>query len=347
MATTVVRTIGTGGDYTTLQAWEDACPANLVTNDEIWRGEVLWASSSDELVVSGTALIVSGQTVDATRYMELTAAAGDSFVDNANRLTNGLRYNASNGACIRKTGGFSDAINISSNYFRLSRLQFAADDGNSYEFKIVNPGGVVENCIFGGNGRVEVQLACSSTVPTMRNVLITSSAGNFGLVITGLYQPVNLMNVTIVRPSNIGSSGTGLSLGFAENTVVRNCAVFGFSTPYSAPVINTLTNFSTDSASIQTVNTMANNLTSQTYANQFEQPSNSGGVMDFRTKAGAGLIDAGFDTSGNGVTADIVGTTRSAPYDIGAWEVASAAATPFIIVPLSQPFLEHYEVVTY
>ena len=38
MPTTTTKTIGSTGDYSTLQAWEDACPANLVTADEIWRG---------------------------------------------------------------------------------------------------------------------------------------------------------------------------------------------------------------------------------------------------------------------------------------------------------------------
>ena len=40
MATTVVKTIGTGGDYSTLQSWEDACPADLVSADQIWQGRV-------------------------------------------------------------------------------------------------------------------------------------------------------------------------------------------------------------------------------------------------------------------------------------------------------------------
>jgi len=40
MPTTTVKVIGTSGDYTTIQGWEDACPANIVTTDEIWEGQL-------------------------------------------------------------------------------------------------------------------------------------------------------------------------------------------------------------------------------------------------------------------------------------------------------------------
>jgi hypothetical protein len=334
MPTVITSTIGTGGDYTTLQAWEDACPADLVAVDQIWRGEVLWTNSSSELVVSGTALIVSGVVTDATRYIELTAVAGASFVDNANRLTNALRYNANNGACIRKTGAYTDALNISSNYFRLSRLQFAVDDGDSYEIKIVNPGGVVENCIFDGGGRVIVNFVGSFTTPTMRNCLIASGSSP-AFHVVGLYAPVKLVNVTVVRPSNLGVSGTGVSLGFGEFCILKNCAIFGFTNPYErGDTRQTVTNLATDAASIQTVNTMSGNLTGLTYANQFEQPSNAGGVKDFRLKAGSALIDTGSNTSADGVTTDIVGTARGATYDIGAWEIVSS-----IIAAIKRPFI--------
>ena len=69
MPTTVVKSIGTTGrDYSTLQAWEDACPANLVSDDKIWKGECY----NDSEFTSG--LHVSGITTDSTRYVWLTAA---------------------------------------------------------------------------------------------------------------------------------------------------------------------------------------------------------------------------------------------------------------------------------
>jgi hypothetical protein len=59
------RTIGSGGDYSTLQAWEDASPANLVTDGNIWRGLML---SGFNASASGTILTIAGSTVDSTHY---------------------------------------------------------------------------------------------------------------------------------------------------------------------------------------------------------------------------------------------------------------------------------------
>ncbi len=76
MPTDVIKTIGQTSspitpDYSTLQAWEDASPANLVTADQRWIGECL-----DQGTFTG-ALTISGTTVDATRYTILRCASED------------------------------------------------------------------------------------------------------------------------------------------------------------------------------------------------------------------------------------------------------------------------------
>ncbi len=117
MTTTTVKTIGTGGDYTTLQAWEDASPANLVTSDVVWQGQCF----NQEFFSSSAGLLnVSGSTTDATRYKELTTYAGASFVDNAGVQTNALRYNASNGAGIRNSYAWGGPVSVNESYFRIS-----------------------------------------------------------------------------------------------------------------------------------------------------------------------------------------------------------------------------------
>jgi hypothetical protein len=100
MPTTVTKIIGTGGDYTTIAAWLAACPANLVTADQIWQGKLKNQTFNE-------AVVFSGITTDATRYIELTTDTGASFRDNASVRSNALRYNASNGAAITS----SDASN--------------------------------------------------------------------------------------------------------------------------------------------------------------------------------------------------------------------------------------------
>ncbi len=125
MPTTITETIGSGGDFTTPALWEAALPANLVTADEIRVGEQL----NEEFSGSGNQLTIAGQTTDATRYVVYTAAAGASFADNANKLTNELRYNASNGAGIRGTSYYSTAVVVTTDYTRITRLQIHASGG--------------------------------------------------------------------------------------------------------------------------------------------------------------------------------------------------------------------------
>lgn len=64
MATDVVSSIGTAGTYTTLQAWEDACPADLVASDQRWIGEL----KNQEFTSGSTVLTIAGQTTDSTLY---------------------------------------------------------------------------------------------------------------------------------------------------------------------------------------------------------------------------------------------------------------------------------------
>lgn len=75
MATEVVSTIrDTGGDYTSVSAWEAGEQGDLVTADEIRVAECYndWPSGLANTV------IVDGSTTDATRYLVIRAAAGQA-----------------------------------------------------------------------------------------------------------------------------------------------------------------------------------------------------------------------------------------------------------------------------
>jgi hypothetical protein len=73
MTTTVTSTIKpSGGDYTTLSAWEAAKQSNLVTADQVQVAECYTFSGG----LSDT-LNISGSTTDATRYMKITVASGN------------------------------------------------------------------------------------------------------------------------------------------------------------------------------------------------------------------------------------------------------------------------------
>src|SRR5262249_25313543 len=97
----VTKTIGTSGrDYSTVQAWEDALPANLVTDGNSQVGQCF---NDSEFTVAGDILTISGETTDASHTITITTGSGQSFRDNAGVQTNALLYNVSNGVGLRAT----------------------------------------------------------------------------------------------------------------------------------------------------------------------------------------------------------------------------------------------------
>jgi hypothetical protein len=305
MATVVTKTIGTGGDYTSLQAWEDACPSNLVTADEIWRGEVL----NQELV---GALTLQGQTTDATRYIELTAAAGASFADNANKLTNALTYNASNGAAIRVTSG--TAVYVNTGYVRISKLQIASPESNGFGItsSLNNSQLIADQLIVSAFYRpLRLEPKANGVITLSNSLVSTTGAGQQHGIITVQFQDnttANILNCTIAACSDVGLSGSSagvwVQVSATSVCVVKNSAIFGYNSAFSGtPSAGTDYNASDKTLSIGT-----NNQASLTYADQFEGVTVA--TADFRIKTGAGLIDTGTDLSASGVTTDIVGTAR-------------------------------------
>jgi len=72
VATITVKAIkASGGDYTTVAAWDAAAAADLVVADEVWKGE-MYDEVYDEFNVT-----IAGSTTDATRYKWLTANSGE------------------------------------------------------------------------------------------------------------------------------------------------------------------------------------------------------------------------------------------------------------------------------
>src|SRR5262245_3917554 len=132
MPTDVISSIGSGGgrDYSTLQAWEDACPSNLVSDDKRWIGECY---NDSEFTGSGTLLTFGGTTTDSTRYIILRCATGHSFSDNVNRRGNALYYNQANGVAITSSvggGAYSAVIIQGTNFTRFEGLQIKATGFN-------------------------------------------------------------------------------------------------------------------------------------------------------------------------------------------------------------------------
>lgn len=324
MPTTVTKSIGTTGrDYSTIQAWEDACPADLTVADQIWRGECY---NDSEFVTAGTVLVMGGITTDSTRYPELTAATGQSFIDHASVSSNARKYDASKGVGLRSSGIYTYAVDngLGVSYARFSRLQFQRGSNAGWSVYQENSTDNDWNqCIFeGGETRV------SGGGTRIRNSLIISDKGATGL---RLKYGADAYNCTVVWPSDVSNTGTTGIVSNDSGNIVQNTAVFGFATASSGTFDTT--NSKNNATDLGSIVGASGNQVSKTYANQFQNTTTAS--RDFRPKAGADTIDNGTTDSTNAAT-DLIGTSRpsGSAYDIGAEEYVTVGGGGSSIVPI-------------
>ena len=290
---TVTSTIGTSSrNYSTPQAWEDACPANLRTQNKIWQGECY----NDSEFTEGL-LIMDGHTEDATRYAHLTVAAGQSFCDNS---SNPLAYDQSKGVGFLIDVSYS-AIFVNNAYSKVSRLQIKKT--SVVGLAITSSGGqgqaILKDCL------IDTSTPDSAAVNmgTCINVIVISraSSGAVGFQI-GNYNNTRHLNCTAVLVSSVSPNGTAF-LRISGNPIINNCAAFGFTNGYSGGGTPTGNYNATDAASGMPG---ANSLHSLTYANQFISTTN-----DFRLKTGSDCFGAG-NTDATNAPNDIFGNVRHA-----------------------------------
>lgn len=311
MTTTIVKTIGTGGDYSTLQSWEDACPASLVSLDQIWQGRV----KNQEFSGTGGLLVISGTTVSANCYVELTTDIGASFSDHASKATNPLRYDATKGAAIKMTGVWSIGVTVGQNYTRISKLQLSATSLAGGAGSMLDIGAAlsatncsVDKCIIEGySSGIGGVLNFSGSGNTLSNSLVVQKrTGTPTAYIAQITSGVNAYNCTLVSIG--GTLDSGIRSMYASEDF-RNCYIGGATVPVSgnATVTKTTSHFSGTASGFTTTP-----LSTATFENIID------GTHDLRLKAGSGLIDVG-TTDATYAATDILGTARTT-YDVGAWE---------------------------
>jgi hypothetical protein len=264
---------------------------------------------------------LTGIAANSTNNITISAVAGLSFKDNANKLTNALTYNAANGIALKAT---NIILSIAVSNTVVEGLQFLRSGISVYSgenaLNIVGavPGMTVKNCIVKSNS--SNQYPISVWVGIIANSLIVT-AGN------GVYAPAGsiVSSTTIIKTG--GAANNAVVSDYGPPTV-KDLAAFGFSsilggsdTSFNAASSNN----ATDLASGPT-NWGTGSLVSKTFANQFENIGS--GTEDFRVKAGADLINAGTRDQTYTNDLDIVGSARSLTTPtIGAWEYASVAPT--------------------
>ena len=322
------KTIGTGGDYSTISSWLAACPANLVSSTQTWVGQL-----KNETFTLSSATTFSGITTSATYYIELTTESGASFADNANVQTNALRYNTSNGAALSCTTAYVNMfVNTASLHVRLTKLQARMSSLAAGRVVDASDNTIIDRCLFEGQGASAnaVVAMYGSGSRASNSVLInrkSSSPGPAASVGNG----ASLYNCTLAATAATGSVALAGNYG---TPTVRNCLSLGFSAIKSGGNTPTYTTCATEIASPPSGWTG-----SLTAANQVQ--SLTDGSHDFRAKSGANILNAGTTDSTYAAT-DIAGTSRpsGASYDIGAWEFVSGGGGS-IVGPgrLSSPLL--------
>lgn len=321
MPTATVRSVGTSSrDYSTMATWEAGSPSNLVTADEIWKGE--FYNDSEFGGHETNWCTFSGVTTDNTRFFWATTAAGQGFKDDGSASSLPLRYDQSKGVGIRSTGSYPTGFNCGSAKVLVEGFQCFMDTTSAYYGSGMCFGGVYRGCIFETRKTSNVGEASAQFI---NSVLCDRGAGiNAWIRFSGM----QLRNCTVVRPSDLSAGGTGVKAESSSYGTIKNTAVFGYNTNFADTIASySGNNNASNSASVPGTSPQ----TSLTYANQFENTANS--TRDWRVKSGNSLENNGArdqGTEGDLSTIgtndkDILGRTRSTSTPtIGAWEVVSA-----------------------
>ena len=313
MPTITVKKIGATNtpvacDYTTLQAWADAAPTDLVAADVVWRGECY-----DQGKFTANVIIGVGHTTDATRFFILTCAAGHSFRDKAAVRTTALNYNSTTGAGVAiETAAVS--VNIQATYTVLDGLQIK-DTAYGSAVNCATQPTTVRDCILTSTGSANPIASDGHDTSTwINNLYIYNFTSGTARQLHG-----KSYNETMV---NAAGAGTSVAFALEYNIgVIRNCAVFGFGsftsgTPAAGSDYN-----ATDGA---TAVTGTHNQVGLGFAAQFVNPAG-----DFRSVTSGGLKHGTPDPANS--PTDIGGFARDAttPF-IGAWEATPPAAASVI-----------------
>jgi hypothetical protein len=321
MATVISREIGSTGYYSTPQAWEDDRPADMVAADEQWDGLL----QNQLFTGSGPIITISGCTTNATCFARLTTASGASFIDHASFSTNPLRADSTKGAMIQKTGGYGDdAVVISEDYAKISKIQVIADDasglGARAAIKIASATAEIDSVIAESYRANYGYGTINSLGGIIRNSLIVMRKGGADAVVRCINsETLQIYNSTIVVPSDVTAAGQGVRKNYGSVTL-KNVSVFGCTNDVGGSGGSfSISNCATDDASPTTGFTG-----SLVYADQFEAVADA--TRDFRLKTGSSLFDLGVTDATNAPT-DMLGYTRPVgASDIGPIETAAVSS---------------------
>jgi uncharacterized phage protein (TIGR02218 family) len=301
--TVVEKTIGTGGDYATIAAWEADTDNHLVGLQQVQRGFLLDSSYNEQITISGA-------ITDKRRYRELRYAGGN-------------RYDALNntGAYVYSAAATGAVIKLDEKYARLTGIKVestytgaaGASGPNVVEVSksdcIVDAVVAEQNSVTGSSTATTCFLVSSATADRVRfrNCIAlgngNTAGASVGFSLNGIETRAQNCLSTRMRRTTTGTCFTSaVSTVRFENCFAGNGDV-GFNTPAGTQRYN---------GSVDTTAAGVGSLTSVVVADTFQDATNG----DFRLKAGSVLIDAGVPLDLE-FTADVTGAKWTRPWNIG------------------------------
>lgn len=329
MPTTVTKTVkSSGGDYTSLSAWEAAQQGNLVSLDEIHRAQCYGFQDT-------TQCMIAGSTTDATRYMEVVPAAG---AEAQMPYDTTVAYRLS---CA--VSGDSQSLALDDAYTRVDRIQIKATssdqyDGSWYRALRLNNGGNIRvtRCAIVGD-----YSSWSGSTTTSRcmgidcfgstgghiianNFIVGFSFANDGAQ-NGLRATYNTPNSLVYNNTfiNCGSAAGAGSSGAVQDdygvTIYKNNITYG----------NAASQWTTGGSFHSSSDYNASNdATAPGTHSRQSQTFTFAGAGNYHLASGdAGAKGYGTDLSADSAypfSVDFDNDTRAAPWDIGADQYVSA-----------------------
>lgn len=302
------KTLGlTGRDYSTLAAW-----ATYVNALSLAADEILEVYNDGGAVADTAAVTVGGWTANGFS-VTLRAAAGQGIAEHANKLTNPLRYDASKGAALTNSVGYTTAYVFIGANLTVEGLQIRATAGTASGTLNGSNGVTVSRCLISKSSGGYIVIQGAGALVVNDSLLIAPGAANG---VQALATGLAINNCTI---ATTGGVGIGIAQPYSVAPVVKNTAVYGFATDFAGTAGSGTTNNATDKGSFGGTGW---GVSGQVSIGSADFESVSSGSEDFRVKSGSTkLIDTGASSVGTGL--DVVGTTRTGTLDIGAWEFAS------------------------
>jgi len=330
MSVSTIKPAG-GGDYSTLQAWEDWADGETAAPwAECYTGGNLGACTVSGWVLSHSASvygriyaadgerhdgdIASGAYIDGGSTLNiLTIASGHHFFQlDGLRLTHTnsnrdyfVNITSCKGVIIERCL----MIETNSTSGHSYGIYYAPQSGTYADATIIRNNLIIQKGTFDSADGYAITIGCGGgagstfTVIIVNNTIVGSVCTHYGIrsyLVSG-----TVTSGTVVIKNNVSADHDAVDFSLDTITNVTYTEEYNVSTDATA--------------------TGTGSIASESSADLFTDPSGD----DYTPKTGSALIDNGTDTSAYGVTVDMLGTTRGATYDIGAYEIAELAGNPW------------------